>query len=145
MDVTPTGITPILVSAAGGTNNVVRIQGTPSVNVSVTTTYNYRLTLSGTCDPDVIETGSIKVDPGPDIDEDYIQNFLVKDVECYNDNTGSIVLGDIISDFLNAIKNIKLGTVQISEINFGGGPVLHTDILRVTINGTTYLGRGVKF
>ena len=142
-DVTPTGITPILVSAAGGTNNVVRIQGTPSVNVSVTTTYNYRLTLSGTCDPDVIETGSIKVDPGPDIDEDYIQNFLVKDVECYNDNTGSIVLGDTSSpDFLNAIKNIKLGTVQISEINFGGGPVLHTDILRVTINGTTYLGRG---
>ena len=142
-DVTPTGITPILVSAAGGTNNVVRIQGTPSVNVSVTTTYNYTLILSGTCDPDVIETGSIKVDPGPDIDENYIQNFLVKDVECYNDNTGSIVLGDTSSpDFLNAIKNIKLGTVQISQINFAGGPVLHTDILRVTINGTTYLGRG---
>ena len=142
-DVTPTGITPILVSAAGGTNNVVRIQGTPSVNVSVTTTYNYVLTLSGTCDPDVVETGSIQVDPGPDIDEDYIQNFLVKDVECYNDNTGSIVLGDTSSpDFLNAIKNIKLGTVQISEINFGGGALTHTDILRVTINGTEYIGRG---
>ena len=141
-DVTPTGITPILVSAAGGTNNVVRIQGTPSVNVSVTTTYNYRLTLSGTCDPDVVETGSIKVDPGPDIDENYIQNFLVKDVECYNDNTGSIVLGDTSSpDFLNAIKNIKLGTVQISEIAFAG-VATYTDILRVTINGTTYLGRG---
>ena len=102
---------------------------------------NYRLTLSGTCDPDVVETGSIQVDPGPDIDEDYIQDFLVKDVECYNDNTGSIVLGDTSSlDFLNAIKNIKLGTVQISEIAFAG--VYYTDILRVTINGTTYIGRG---
>ena len=141
-DVTPTGITPILVSAAGGTNNVIRIQGTPSVNVSVTTTYNYRLTLSATCDPDVVETGSIQVDPGPDIDKNYIQNFLVKDVECYNDNTGSIVLGDTSSpDFLNAIKNIKLGTVQISEIAFAG-VATYTDILRVTINGTTYLGRG---
>ena len=53
-DVTPTGITPILVSAAGGTNNVVEFKVVPSVNVSVTTTYNYRLRLSGTCDPDVI-------------------------------------------------------------------------------------------
>ena len=100
------------------------------------------MTLSGTCDPDVVETGSIQVDPGPDIDKNYIQNFLVKDVECYNDNTGSIVLGDTSSpDFLNAIKNIKLGTVQISEIAFAG-VATYTDILRVTINGTTYLGRG---
>ena len=118
LDVTPTGA-PILVSAAGGTNNVIRIQGTPSVNVSVTTVYNYRLTLSALYDPDVIETGSISVDPAPDIDEDYIQNFLVKDVECFNDNTGSIVLGDTSSpDFLNAIRNIKLGTVQISKLTF---------------------------
>ena len=96
------------VSAAGGTNNVVRIQGTPSVNVSVTTTYNYRLTLSGTCDPDVVETGSIQVDLGPDIDEDYIQNFLVKDVECYNDNTGSIVLRrHIITRLLKCNKKYK--------------------------------------
>ena len=141
-DVTPTGITPILVSAAGGTNNVVRIQGVPSVNVSITTTYNYQLRLSGTCDPDVVRSGSISVDPGPDIDKNYIQDFLVKDVECYNDNTGSIVLGDTSSpDFLNAIKNIRLGSVQISEIAFAG-VATYTDILRVTINGTEYLGRG---
>ena len=141
-DVTPTGITPILVSAAGGTNNVVRVQGVPSVNVSITTTYNYQLRLSGTCDPDVVRSGSISVDPGPDIDKNYIQDFLVKDVECYNDNTGSIVLGHTSTqDFLNAIKNIRLGSVQISEIAFAG-VATYTDILRVKINGTEYLGRG---
>ena len=143
-DQTPPGISATLASAAGGTNNVVRVLGTPSVQVSSTTTYNYAITLSGTCDPDVVVNGSITVDPGPIIDADYIQDFLVFDVECNGDNTGSIVLGDPTDpDFLNAITSVTPGFEQISMITFAPSTaVTYTDIFRVYINGTEYNSRG---
>ena len=143
-DQTPPGISATLASAAGGTNNVVRVLGTPSVQVSSTTTYNYQITLSGTCDPDVVVNGSIKVDPGPIIDAEYIQDFLVFDVECNGDNTGSIVLGDPTDpDFLNAITSVTPGFEQISMITFApSAAVTYTDIFRVYINGTEYNTRG---
>ena len=43
-DQMPSGISATLASGAGGTNNIVRVQGTPSVQVSSTTTYNYQIT-----------------------------------------------------------------------------------------------------
>ena len=143
-DQTPPGISATLASAAGGTNNVIRVLGTPSVQVSSTTTYNYQITLSGTCDPDVVVDGSITVDPGPIIDADYIQDFLVFDVECNGDNTGSIVLGDPTDpDFLNAITSVTPGREQISMITFAPSTaVTYTDIFRVYINGTEYNTRG---
>ena len=143
-DQTPPGISATLASAAGGTNNIVRVLGTPSVQVSSTTTYNYQITLSGTCDPDVVVNGSIKVDPGPIIDANYIQDFLVFDVECNGDNTGSIVLGDPADpDFLNAITSVTPGFEQISMITFApSAAVTYTDIFRVYINGTEYNTRG---
>ena len=143
-DETPAGISATLASGAGGTNNIVRVLGTPSVQVSSTTTYNYQITLSGTCDPDVVVNGSITVDPGPIIDANYIQDFLVFGVACNGDNTGSIVLGDPTDpDFLNAITSVTPGRVQISEINFTPSSVVtYTDIFRVYINGTEYNTRG---
>ena len=143
-DQMPSGISATLASGAGGTNNIVRVQGTPSVQVSSTTTYNYQITLSGTCDPDVVVSGSITVDPGPIIDTDYIQDFLVFDVDCNGANTGSIELGSPTDpDFLNAITSVTPGSVQISEINFTpSGVVTYTDIFRVYINGTEYNTRG---
>ena len=143
-DQVPNGISATLASGGGGTNNIVRVQGTPSVQVSSTTTYNYQITLSGTCDPDVIVSGSVTVDPGPIIDADYIQDFLVFDVDCNGANTGSIVLGNPSDpDFLNAITSVTPGSVQISEIAFAPtGAVTYTDIFRVFINGTEYNTRG---
>ena len=143
-DQVPNGISATLASGGGGTNNIVRVQGTPSVQVSSTTTYNYQITLSGTCDPDVIVSGSVTVDPGPIIDADYIQDFLVFDVDCNGANTGSIVLGNPSDpDFLNAITSVTPGSVQISEIDFApSGVVTYTDIFRVYINGTEYNTRG---
>ncbi|MEN8812741.1 MAG: hypothetical protein ABF277_05460 [Candidatus Arcticimaribacter sp.] len=143
-DETPAGISASLASGAGGTNNIVRVLGTPSVQVSSTTTYNYQITLSGTCDPDVVVNGSITVDPGPIIDADYIQDFLVFDVACNGDNTGSIVLGDPTDpDFLNAITSVTPGREQISMITFTPTTtVTYTDIFRVYINGTEYNTRG---
>ena len=84
----------------------------------------------------LLETGSIQVDPGPDIDKNYIQNFLVKDVECYNDNTGSIVLRRyIVSRFLKCNQEYKTGNSSNFRDCFAG-VATYTDILRVTINGT---------
>ena len=81
---------------------------------------------------------------GPIIDADYIQDFLVFDVACNGDNTGSIVLGDPTDpDFLNAITSVTPGSVQISEIDFAPSSVVtYTDIFRVYINGTEYIARG---
>ena len=143
-DEAPAGISATLASAAGGSNNVVRVLGTPSVQISSTTTYNYQITLSGTCDPDVVVSGSVTVDPGPIIDADYIQDFLVFDVACNGDNTGSIVLGDPTDpDFLNAITSVTPGREQISMVTFTPSTtVTYTDIFRVYINGTEYNTRG---
>ena len=92
----------------------------------------------------MVVNGSITVDPGPIIDADYIQDFLVFDVECNGDNTGSIVLGDPTDpDFLNAITSVTPGREQISIITFTPtNTVTYTDIFRVYINGTEYNTRG---
>ena len=147
-DERPSGISATLATGPDGMNSIIRVQGTPSVQVSSTTTYNYQITLSGSCDPDVVVAGSVTVDPGPIIDTDYIQDFMVFDVDCNGDNTGSIVLGDPTDpDFLNAITSVTPGRVQITELSFIPSPtttgvVTYTDIFRVFINGTEYNTRG---
>ena len=139
---TPPGFGFQITSILGGTNNAYRLIGTPNVNVSQTTTYNYEITLSATCDPDVVYQGSVTVDPGPIIDVARIQNTMVTNVSCYGASDGSIILGNPSDpSFLNAITNLQLGLVQRSEIAFSG-TVTYTDIIRVTVNGTEYSARG---
>ncbi|MGB2397759.1 MAG: hypothetical protein ACPH63_03555, partial [Flavobacteriaceae bacterium] len=109
-----------------------------------TTTYDYELTLSGDCEPVTTVRGSVTVDAGPIIKDDFIRdrrNQIITDVSCYGENTGSIVLGDPSdADFLNVIGNIALGVKQQSSVNFSVGlaGIRYDDIIRLTIEGTEY-------
>ncbi|MDB9823954.1 gliding motility-associated C-terminal domain-containing protein [Flavobacteriaceae bacterium] len=125
-----------------GDTTLYRLSGAPSVNISSTTTYNYTITLSGDCDPDVVLTGAVTIDPGPQINSAFIENNLLTDISCFGANDGSIELGDPTGqDFLNSIQNINLGTVQESSVTFAGA-ITYDDIFRVTIDGTEYTTRG---
>ena len=129
-------------NSVSGDPTLYRLSGAPSVNISSTTTYNYTITLSTTCNPDVVLIGAVTIDPGPQIMSTYIENNLVTNISCFGADDGSIVLGDPTGlDFLNAIQNVNLGTVQDSSVSFTGA-ITYDDIFRVTINGTEYTTRG---
>ena len=129
-------------NSVSGDPTLYRLSGAPSVNISSTTTYNYTITLSTTCNPDVVLIGAVTIDPGPQIMSTYIENNLVTNISCFGADDGSIVLGDPTGlDFLNAIQNVNLGTVQDSSVSFTG-TITYDDIFRVTIDGTEYTTRG---
>ena len=139
-DSVPPGINASLSSVLGGVNNAVIISGTPSAAISVTTTYNYDLTLTGYCAPQIIYSGSFTLEPSPMLDPavNAPGSIYVTDVSCAGGADGSILLGDPSDpSFLNIIPNLNPGIVQESNIVFTG-TVTATDIFRVFINGYTY-------
>ena len=135
----PSGISGSFSTFGGSLSpNMISIQGTPNVAILSTTVYRYVITYSGTCDPDVVVSGSFGVIPTPVIDSTYIIANDVTNVSCFEGTDGSIIIpDDTVAQFEDRISGGLLTQRQIDEITLTGTTAIG-DIIEISFGGKTY-------
>ncbi|MDO7615690.1 MAG: gliding motility-associated C-terminal domain-containing protein, partial [Flavobacteriaceae bacterium] len=135
----PSGISGSFSTFGGSLSpNMISIQGTPNVAILSTTVYRYVITYSGTCDPDVVVSGSFGVIPTPVIDSTYIIANDVTNVSCFEGTDGSIIIpDDTVAQFEDRISGGLLSQRQIDEITLTGTTAIG-DIIEISFGGKTY-------
>ena len=115
------------------------IEGNPTTAVTVTTYYNYVLTYTADCTPDVLKYGSIGVVPQPEFpNTPPAYQALVTDVTCFDGSDGSIILpAETSPAFNNYISGGTPAQRQIDEILFTSNTTIG-DIISITVGGNIY-------